>query len=192
MIALILVGIAALVCADLDVDAFVCTQQERESCRINKPAVWARSRMVKNLPTVPVYAQLPRVSVDQLSLTENAIYKERVQPFILTGAMDGWNALTNWVITPEKDNYLGNTFPNAVCDFYPYNMLKEGMHPHLIHLKRGLRETMDLSPVFDATKHPQYSCTSVKGCTYLHLQVLFTVNICLILSLADSFHDEYP
>jgi hypothetical protein len=50
-------------------------------------------------------------------------WRQRREPFILTGGMAGWKCVDEW---PDKwQAYLSQLFPKAVTDFYPHNMLSE-------------------------------------------------------------------
>jgi len=84
---------------------------------------------------------MPRVSVEQLDSKDPtfAVYRERREPFILTGAMEGWGALSDW---PKKwRKLLSERWPGAVVDFYPYNMLsQERQSPFLTRLPRAIKE----------------------------------------------------
>jgi hypothetical protein len=125
--------------------------------------------------TVPVYPQLPRVHVDDLDRPENNAYKIRSRPFVLTGAMDDWPAFDKWSVDLERQqgnlrqSYLAQTFPKAVCDFYPYNMLEQGTHPFLIRLGSGLDSTLNPPGNFPDYHQHQYACED--GCRYIHVQL---------------------
>lgn len=138
---------------------------------------WARQRIPQQHRfDGPLYPQLPRIRVQDLDNAENADYKSRTKPFILTGAMEGWGALDNWPIKRRKKpkktgnkNYLSKLFQDAVADFYPYNMLEGGTHPYLIRYKAGIMEMMH--PPGRFREGGQHATACSEGCRYLHLQL---------------------
>lgn len=117
----------------------------------------------------PLAPTIPRVYVDDLNKAENVDYLNRVRPFILTGAMEGWKALERWKINPNEDPYLNKFFRHEVVDFYPYNMLRSGTHPYLMRFGAGMKELLHPPGRYrDASTHKE-SCK--EGCRYLHLQL---------------------
>jgi len=69
---------------------------------------------------VPVMPRIPRISLDDLYLPENADFAAGERPFIATETFYGdWRAARNWTAQYFKDAYL-----REVVDFYPENMLE--------------------------------------------------------------------
>jgi len=122
-------------------------------------------------PKAPIAPSLPRFSAEELEEPDNIEYKERIKPYILTGAADDWPAMDKWLLNNETagESYLGNLFSRAVSDFYPYNMLKSGTHPYLIRFKSGLNEILKPPGRFRDYQNEQFGCGL--WCRYLHLQL---------------------
>ena len=76
---------------------------------------------------VPLAPSLPRVSVEDLASDDPAFekFRRRSHPFILTGAMEDFKMIERF----QDLEYLGRMFPNAVTDFYPYNMVRPPPSP---------------------------------------------------------------
>jgi|MDSY01.1.fsa_nt_gb hypothetical protein len=92
---------------------------------------------------VSLGAPMPRVSVDDIDGNdpEFDVYRERREPFILTGGLEGWGALSNWPRTWQA--LFPALWPDAVCDFYPYNMLAQNRQsPFLTRLPRAVKEVL--------------------------------------------------
>jgi len=68
---------------------------------------------------------LPRLNADELAGRDNERYRRRALPFILTGAMDGWGALSRW----KSADYFASLQAKSKAwkalrsEFYPHNML---------------------------------------------------------------------
>jgi hypothetical protein len=87
----------------------------------------------------PIGEPFPRKTVADLEKNGNVI---RDGPFILTDGMKDWTIHKTWNMTWEDD--LADLFPNAVTDFYPYNMLsEERQSPYLTRLPKGIKELME-------------------------------------------------
>jgi len=94
--------------------------------------------------------------------------KTAMGPFILTDGMEGWEMLKTW---PEKwGEALAEMFPDAVTDFYPYNMLSpERQSPYLTRLPKGVKELMASEEDYHFGK-PRDGPPQVEG-RYMHLQL---------------------
>lgn len=136
---------------------------------------------------VPFGVPMARVSVEDIDSLDPFfdVYRDRREPFILTGALQGWGALRDW---PEawQDTFPA-LWPNAVCDFYPYNMLaQDRQSPFLTRLPRAVLEVLienhpdqrrmqvdALNPesgrLTDGSKF-QYDAGAMQG-RYMHLQL---------------------
>lgn len=129
----------------------------------------------KKLPQIvkvkaPLVPPIPRVHVDDLDKPENKHFKERARPFILLGAMDGWKGMERWKLNLDdpKKSYLAKSFPRTVCDYYPYNMLKNG-HPYLTRFAAGLNDLLQ-PPGHFLDPHSKHTFYCKEGCRYLHMQ----------------------
>ena len=136
---------------------------------------------------VPLAPSLPRVSVEDLASDDPAFekFRRRSHPFILTGAMEDFKMIERF----QDLEYLARMFPDAVTDFYPYNMVrpppspppasrsrlsargfaqlsKDRQNPFLTRLGRAIQQM--LSPK-DYSKF-QYDGSAMEG-RYLHLQL---------------------
>ena len=128
---------------------------------------------------------MPRVSVDDVDGDDAAfeLYRQRREPFILTGGLEGWGALTDWPST-WQDTFPA-LWPDAVCDFYPYNMLSpERQSPFLTRLPRAVHEVLirnapDMGQVRVDPEDPSrplpgskfsYDPTAMEG-RYMHMQL---------------------
>ena len=102
---------------------------------------------------------IPRIDVDELYLDGNEKYARLEAPFILTGAMKGWDAMqkSGW----WDGTYLAEKWPQTVCDYYPYNML-ESSSPYLWRLYSVLSE-------FDSPRRHR-DRAALPG-RYLHVQL---------------------
>jgi hypothetical protein len=136
-------------------------------------AQWARNLLPKESKiSVPTAPALPRIHVSELDLPRNQKYKNRKMPFILTGAMDDWPALKKWKLKKSvSENYLTELFPHYVSDFYPYNMLQQGQHPHLIRFRSGVNEVLNPSGRYSDFSGKAHVCPEIQGCSYIHLQL---------------------
>lgn len=86
----------------------------------------------------PIGTPFPRKTTADLDVDSGKI---RDGPFILTDGMEGWNMLETWKDDWEEE--LAELFPEAVTDFYPYNMLsEERQSPYLTRLPKGIKELM--------------------------------------------------
>jgi hypothetical protein len=154
--------------------------QEQHSHQTPPPPTrnkWARGDMVHE-PPVPMARQMPRISVAELELPENFLYRERRRPFILTGAMDDWPGPKKWKIQMKgkkgigkKTPYLAKMFKKSVTDMYPYNMLKSGTHPFLYRFGAGLRQVLEPPGRFHEPANEQHPYSCDDGCRYIHLQL---------------------
>mmetsp|Transcript_10772 Transcript_10772/g.35701 ORF Transcript_10772/g.35701 Transcript_10772/m.35701 type:complete len:547 (-) Transcript_10772:1026-2666(-) len=121
----------------------------------------------------PLAPELPRVHVEDLDRFPR--YAERRDPFVLVGAMKNWSGVSGpssseaWGFL-EGD--LASWFPEAVVDFYPYNMLsKTWRAPFLTRLPRAVAELRVQNGGDDAaTSKFRYEPHAHKG-RYLHLQL---------------------
>eukprot|EP00613_Pedinella_sp_CCMP2098_P072149 CAMPEP_0171931508 /NCGR_PEP_ID=MMETSP0993-20121228/29500_1 /TAXON_ID=483369 /ORGANISM="non described non described, Strain CCMP2098" /LENGTH=542 /DNA_ID=CAMNT_0012571555 /DNA_START=24 /DNA_END=1652 /DNA_ORIENTATION=- len=105
------------------------------------PAVH-REKLLHQRP-VPLGVPFPRVSIEDLDGDDPQfeLYRQRREPFILTGGMAGWKCLDEWPETWQK--HLSELFPEAVTDFYPHNMLStDRQNPYLTRLPRAVKEVM--------------------------------------------------
>lgn len=118
--------------------------------RTEYPRAWMTHQ--RSVPPAPPF---PRVSVEALSY--NTPLLERRQPFVLTGAMDGW-----------KDIDLHTTaqrWSDAVADFHPHNMLdRESKALYLVRYGRGLEQ-------LTAEPHKFGVNPAAPEGRYLHLQL---------------------
>jgi len=117
----------------------------------------------------PLAPTIPRVSVTDLDKPENFVYKHRLKPFILTGAMEKWKALERWQLSSSSPVYLNKYFRKEVVDFYPFNMLAPGTHPYLMRFGAGIQELMHPPGRYTAKAEDLDACQ--EGCRYLHLQL---------------------
>jgi len=118
---------------------------------------------------VPLAEPLPRISAQEKKMPSR--YAERRDPFVLVGAMsDGWrdasaNEAAAWRLLED----LAAWFPDAVVDFYPYNMLsKARQSPYLTRLPTAVSELRRRNG--DAASKFRYDATAKPG-RYLHLQL---------------------
>ena len=114
---------------------------------------------------VPLAPELPKIHVGDLDTFRR--YKDRRDPFVLQGAMDGWRnaSLKPWTFLDD----VATWFPRAVVDMYPYNMLsKTRQSPYLTRLPRAITELA--LPNGDPTSKFQRDPTAKTG-RYLHLQL---------------------
>lgn len=89
-------------------------------------------------------------------------------PFILTDAAKDWGILQTWADTWEED--LAELFPDAVTDFYPYNMLSESRQsPYLTRLPKGIKELLEPQKSYHFGE-PKDGHPAVEG-RYMHLQL---------------------
>ena len=131
-----------------------------------------RDRLLHHRP-VPLGRPMPRVSVAQIDGNDPAFepYRSRSVPFILTGALEGWGALEDWPLS--WDTTLPDLWPNAVTDFYPYNMLStDRQNPYLTRLPRATAEIgFETGPSQQADGSAwAYDRTAQEG-RYMHLQL---------------------
>ena len=98
-------------------------------------SLWERPELLHQR-SVPPAPPLPRIPVSELPNPGNEQYMELRVPFVLTGAMDGWKALS-WNLTELAARYIHCSatvlscversmlcsWPKAVADFHPFNML---------------------------------------------------------------------
>ncbi len=114
---------------------------------------------------VPPSAPFPHVHVSELYAPENEPFLNRRRAFVLTGAMEDWEAPEQW-----KDGVkIAEMFPRSVVDFYPMNMLKGGSHPYLFYMKQALNE------LNQAPGHGRFGGQELETDTpgkYLHLQLV--------------------
>lgn len=119
---------------------------------------------------------LPRISVGELDKRkEFRRYALRAEPFILTGAMEGWKCVNN--NTGEDGTWrwlekLTSKWEGSVVDFYPHNMLsKARQSPYLTRLQRAISEIKLLS----GDPKSKFRMESQKGALnpgrYFHLQL---------------------
>ena len=113
------------------------------------------------VPTRP----FPHVHIDDLYLPENEPYANRRRAFILTGAMQDWEAPKTW----KDGDKIAKLFPHSIVDFYPMNMLKSGSHPYLFHMNSALRELKQPSGK-GRFGDKELTETATPG-KYLHLQL---------------------
>ena len=117
----------------------------------------------------PFFGLIPRVTAEELEQPGFEAYKARRRPFILTGAMGGWQALARWPIdrdAPPLGSYLAQKFPAEVSDYYPHNMDRPGQHPYLARFNFGLSHL--LNPEHE--NRFGYPLENQPG-RYLHLQL---------------------
>jgi hypothetical protein len=97
-----------------------------------------RAGVREKLPYPPKgleYAKpFPRVHIDDIHAKENDDYLHRRKPFVLTHAADDWAAKSNDFLPS-----VVKKFPNAVVDFYPFNMLAS-TNPYLFRLASAYDE----------------------------------------------------
>eukprot|EP00656_Telonema_subtile_P003592 TRINITY_DN11631_c0_g1_i6.p1 TRINITY_DN11631_c0_g1~~TRINITY_DN11631_c0_g1_i6.p1 ORF type:complete len:449 (-),score=119.77 TRINITY_DN11631_c0_g1_i6:21-1367(-) len=108
-----------------------------------KPLRWHRPELLhqRDVPPAP---PLPRVELSELGSVGLEDYFQRKQPFVLTGAMEGWQALS-WDL-----NQLAARWPKAVADFHPFNMLaRDSKALYLTRFGAGLRQLAVHKTVFD-------------------------------------------
>lgn len=87
------------------------------------------------------------------------------EPFVITDLLMDWFSRDMWPATWKK--VLADNFPEAVVDFYPYNMLKSSS-PYLARVARGLKELMHTGK--DAHFPDRPGQGDLEG-RYLHLQL---------------------
>jgi len=113
-------------------------------------------------PHVVRGAPFPRLSMSELEATPGALGS----PFILTDGMTKWPLLKSW--PAEWRTVFSELFPNAVTDFYPYNMLSETrQHPYLTRLPKAIRELHEPEESYHFKPTPPDAWEG----RYMHLQL---------------------
>ena len=101
-------------------------------------------------------------------------------PFVLTDATKDWTLLSKWNQSWTED--FPKLFPNAVTDFYPYNMLSaERQSPYLTRLNKGVKELMEDEETYHFGE-PDDGSSAVEG-PYMHIQQTLTLTLNLTLAL---------
>lgn len=111
------------------------TPKERDPLRL--------TRKQKRVPDA-----IPRIHISELYTAKYTKYADGQAPFILTGAMDLWKLDTLW--TPQQ---VAVQFPDAVVDFYPYNMDQADVSPYLVPLSTAVQEMLSPSGDFPYNPH---------------------------------------
>jgi len=107
------------------------------------PAAKAKPLMDRpRRPTRNPRPKLPRVHMAHMGLSENAEYAAGRAPFVLVGAMDGWN------MTKFLPRALAQHFPASTVDFYPHNMDQVTVRPFLVPLSQAFSEQSSPSGSF--------------------------------------------
>ena len=163
------IAIAAVASDEIEVDADGSTNA-KSYCTPTTPCDFdpTRARLRDQLlydRGVPPSRPFPHVHVSELYEPENEPYKNRRRAFILTGAMEDWEAPTAW----KDGNKIAKLFPKNIVDFYPMNMLKSGSHPYLFHMKSALHE-LKQAPGKGRFGEKEKTDTETPG-KYLHLQL---------------------
>ena len=140
------------------------------------PAMPARDFLLHQRP-VAVADDLPRV--DAADLSKFAEYEERRDPFVLRGATAGWKAVEEAGKTNAGAwawlEALADQFPDAVTDFYPYNMLSSNRQsPYLTRLRRAVKELKIVNDKHQQLNGSAFRYESGNGALrgrYMHLQL---------------------
>lgn len=122
----------------------------------------------------PIAPPLPRVNATDLERRRR--YRDREEPFILVGATEGWAAVAEagedaWAWLES----LADLWPDAVTDFYPYNMLsRERQSPYLTRLGAAVRELRIEAGAHQQLAGSKFRYEGGRGALdgrYLHLQL---------------------
>ncbi|KAH8057117.1 hypothetical protein JL721_9857 [Aureococcus anophagefferens] len=140
------------------------------------PAMPARDFLLHQRP-VAVADDLPRV--DAADLAKFAEYEERRDPFVLRGATAGWKAVEEAGKTNAGAwawlEALADQFPDAVTDFYPYNMLSSNRQsPYLTRFRRAVKELKIVNDKHQQLNGSAFRYESGNGALrgrYMHLQL---------------------
>ena len=95
------------------------------------------------------------MSVEQLDSDDEKQFecmRRLLCPFVLTGAIESWTAFNEWPNNSSSRawrSYLPAIFPDAIADFYPYNMLQSDHRApstlYYTHLRHAVRE-LEIQP----------------------------------------------
>lgn len=114
----------------------------------------------------PLANAFPRFTLSEFLDTNNASmdrYRKGETAFVVEGMMDNWPIREKW----GNGDFLARTYPRAVTDFFPYNMLDENDKPLYLY-RLGYAHRMLLDPLFPSDQGTQKAFSG----KYLHWQVM--------------------
>ena len=104
---------------------------------IGCPKEWRR--VLPYNPGKKIAGPMPRVHISEF---DNSIYSDLDQPFVLTGAMEGWRIGEALIKGGGKLKPVPNLkeMKQLVADYYPFNMNNAGGHPYLTRLHTAWKD----------------------------------------------------